>query len=112
MLHTRVDRLTLLVPQERDGTFSTKIFARYQRTENVLVLALMEMYVVGVSTRRVARVTEELCETSFSKSTVLHCAVDSTRGLLRGAHARLPTPPVPIFSWMLAARRCAGLNAS
>ncbi len=70
MLHTRVGTLTLMVPQERDGTFSTKIFARYQRTEKALVLALMEMYVVGVSTRKVARVTEELCGTGFSKSTV------------------------------------------
>ena len=49
---------------------STKLFARYQRVEKALVLALMEMYVVGVSTRKVARVTEELCGTSFSKSTV------------------------------------------
>ncbi|HEY5433823.1 MAG TPA: transposase, partial [Candidatus Limnocylindrales bacterium] len=49
---------------------SSKLFARYQRTEKALVLALMEMYVVGVSTRKVARVTEELCGTSFSKSTV------------------------------------------
>lgn len=70
MLTTRVGTLTLMVPQDRDGTFSTRLFARYQRTEKALVLALMEMYVVGVSTRKVARVTEELCGTSFSKSTV------------------------------------------
>jgi len=69
-LTTRVGTLMLMVPQDRDGTFSTKLFARYQRTEKALVLALMEMYVVGVSTRKVARVTEELCGTSFSKSTV------------------------------------------
>jgi len=69
-LSTRVGTLTLMVPQDRDGTFSTKLFARYQRVEKALVLALMEMYVVGVSTRKVARVTEELCGTSFSKSTV------------------------------------------
>jgi len=62
--------MTLMVPQERDGTFSTKLFARYQRSEKALVLALMEMWVCGVSTRKVARVTEELCGTSFSKSTV------------------------------------------
>ncbi len=67
---TRVGTMTLMVPQERDGTFSTKLFARYQRTEKALVLALMEMYVVGVSTRKVARVTEDLCGTTFSKSTV------------------------------------------
>ena len=70
MLTTRVGTLTLLVPQDRDGTFSTKLFARYQRTEKAFVLALMEMYVVGVSTRKVARITEELCGTTFSKSTV------------------------------------------
>jgi len=69
-LSTRVGTLTLMVPQDRDGTFSSKLFARYQRTEKALVLALMEMYVVGVSTRKVAKVTEELCGTSFSKSTV------------------------------------------
>src|SRR5450759_5065734 len=50
-LTTRVGTMTLAVPQERDGTFSSKLFARYQRTEKALVLALMEMYVVGVSTR-------------------------------------------------------------
>jgi transposase-like protein len=70
MLTTRVGTLTLMVPQDRDGTFSSKLFARYQRTEKAFVLALMEMYVVGVSTRKVARVTEELCGTTFSKSTV------------------------------------------
>ena len=70
MLTTRVGTLTLLVPQDREGTFSTKLFARYQRTEKAFVLALMEMYVVGVSTRKVARITEELCGTTFSKSTM------------------------------------------
>lgn len=69
-LSTRVGAMTLMVPQDRDGTFSSKLFARYQRSEKALVLALMEMYVVGVSTRKVSRVTEELCGTSFSKSTI------------------------------------------
>ena len=69
-LRTRVGALNLLVPQDREGTFSTRLFARYQRNEKVLVLALMEMYVEGVSTRKVKEVTEELCGTSFSKSLV------------------------------------------
>jgi transposase-like protein len=46
------------------------LFSRYQRNEKALVLALMEMYVEGVSTRKVKDVTEELCGTSFSKSLV------------------------------------------
>jgi putative transposase len=69
-LRTRVGTLNLLVPQDREGSFSTRLFSRYQRNEKALVLALMEMYVEGVSTRKVKDITEELCGTSFSKSLV------------------------------------------
>ena len=69
-LRTRVGTLNLLVPQDREGTFSTRLFARYQRNEKALVLALMEIYVEGVSTRKVKDITEELCGTSFSKSLI------------------------------------------
>jgi len=69
-LTTRVGTLELLVPQDREGTFSTELFSRYQRTEQALVVSLMEMYVQGVSTRKVAAITEALCGTRFSKSQV------------------------------------------
>jgi putative transposase len=69
-LRTRVGTLNLLVPQNREGTFSTRLFARYQRNEKALVLALMQMYLEGVSTRKVKDITKELCGTSFSKSLV------------------------------------------
>jgi transposase-like protein len=69
-LYTRVGPVTLQVPQTRDGSFSTEIFQRYQRSEQAFVLALMEMVVNGVSTRKVSSITEELCGASFSKSTV------------------------------------------
>ena len=69
-LYTRVGPVTLQVPQTRDGSFSTDIFKRYQRSEQAFVLALMEMVVNGVSTRKVSNITEELCGVSFSKSTV------------------------------------------
>ncbi len=69
-LRTRVGTLNLLVPQDREGTFSTRLFSRYQRNEKALVLALMQMYVEGVSTRKVKEITEELCGTTFSKSLV------------------------------------------
>jgi putative transposase len=69
-LRTRVGTLELRVPQDRDGTFSPELFARYQRSEQALVTALMEMYVQGVSTRKVTQITEALCGTSFSKSQV------------------------------------------
>lgn len=69
-LTTRVGRLTLRVPQARDGSFSTDLFARYQRSEQALILTLLEMVVNGVSTRKVATITEELCGHEFAKSTV------------------------------------------
>jgi len=69
-LKTRIGTLQLRVPRVRNGEFSTELFARYQRSEQALVLALMEMVINGVSTRKVRRITEELCGTSFSKSTV------------------------------------------
>jgi putative transposase len=78
-LKSRVGTLELLVPQDREGIFSTQLFARYQRNEKALTLALMEMYLEGVSTRKVREVTEELCGTTFSKSTIsrLATALDS-----------------------------------
>jgi putative transposase len=69
-LTTRVGPLVLHVPQVRDGSFSTALFARYQRSEQALLLALMEMVLNGVSTRKAAAITEELCGTRFSRSTV------------------------------------------
>ena len=58
------------MPRHRNGQFSTELFARYQRSEQALVLAMMEMVVNGVSTRKVEKITEELCGKKFSKSTV------------------------------------------
>lgn len=69
-LTTRVGKLTLKVPRHRNGQFSTELFNRYQRSEQALVLAMMEMVVNGVSTRKVERITEELCGETFSKSTI------------------------------------------
>jgi len=69
-LTTRVGTLVLHVPKFRDGTFSTELFERYQRSEKALLLSLMEMVVQGVSTRKISNITETLCGTNFSKSTV------------------------------------------
>ncbi len=75
-LFTRVGTLTLQVPQTRDGSFSTDIFRRYQRSEQAFVAGLMEMYLQGVSTRKVSKITEELCGVGFSKSTVSQLTVE------------------------------------
>ena len=69
-LITRVGKLELRVPQDRTGRFSTELFERYQRSERALVAALAEMYVQGVSTRKVKVITEELCGHSVSASSI------------------------------------------
>lgn len=70
LLKTRVGKIELLMPQDREGQFHTELFNRYQRNEKALVLALQESYLQGVSTRNVKEITEKLCGTSFSKSLV------------------------------------------
>lgn len=67
---TRIGKIELRVPRDRSGEFSTALFDRYQRSEKALVGALAEMYVQGVSTRKVKAITEELCGHSFSASTI------------------------------------------
>jgi len=69
-LVTRIGKLELRVPQDRDGRFSTELFERYQRSEQALVATLAEMYVQGVSTRKVKAITEELCGHAFSASSI------------------------------------------
>ncbi len=64
-LVTRVGKVELRVPQDRQGRFRTEVFERYQRSEKALVAAMLEMYVQGVSTRKVKAITEELCGTSL-----------------------------------------------
>ena len=69
-LVTRVGTLNLRIPRHRYEEFSTELFERYQRSEQALLLAMMEMVVNGVSTRKIENITEELCGKKFSKSTV------------------------------------------
>ena len=67
---TRVGTLELKVPRTRDGEFSPTVFERYQRNEKALLASMLEMYVSGVSTRKVSKNVEELCGKSVSKSFV------------------------------------------
>ncbi len=69
-LTTRIGQLKLEVPRDREGTFRTELFERYQRSEKALVTTLMQMVLQGVSTRRVKKITTELCGREFSRQTV------------------------------------------
>lgn len=74
-LNTRVGKLSLLVPQVRgDVTFYPSALERGLRSERALKLAIAEMYVQGVSTRKVAEVMEALCGLEVTSSEVSRCA--------------------------------------
>src|SRR5436189_2479610 len=88
-LITRVGKLELRVPQDRAGRFSTELFERYQRSEKALVAALTEMYVQGVSTRKVKAISEELCGHAFSASTISELNKKLDEELARFARRRL-----------------------
>ena len=88
-LTTRIGTLELRVPQDRGGLFRTEVFVRYQRSEKALLLALAEMYVQGVSTRKVRAIPEELCGHGFSASSVSAVTVQLDEGLERFMKRRL-----------------------
>jgi putative transposase len=91
-LITRVGTLELRVPQDRAGRFSTELFERYQRSEKALVGALAEMYVQGVSTRKVKAVTEALCGHSFCASSISTINKKLDAALTAFAERRLTEP--------------------
>lgn len=71
---TRVGAVTFDVPQVREGGFYPEALERGLRTERALLTTLAEMYVQGVSTRKVAAITEQLCGTAISSAQVSRAA--------------------------------------
>jgi transposase-like protein len=69
-LHTKAGEVNLKVPKLRSLPFETQIIKRYQRKESSVEEALMEMYLAGVSVRRVEDITEALWGTRVSPSAV------------------------------------------
>ena len=69
-LETQAGEVTLKVPKLRQATFETAIIERYKRRETSVEEALVEMYLAGVSVRRVEDVTQALWGTRVSPSTV------------------------------------------
>jgi putative transposase len=91
-LITRVGKVELRVPQDRQGRFRTEVFERYQRSEKALVAAMLEMYVQGVSTRKVKTIPEELCGHEFSSSTISRIVQQLDTELEKFARRRLEEP--------------------
>ena len=69
-LHTKAGEVSLKVPRLRNAPFETQIIERYRRRESSIEEAMIEMYLAGVSVRRVEDITEALWGTRVSPSTV------------------------------------------
>jgi transposase-like protein len=74
-MRTRVGEITFAVPQVREGGFYPQALEKGLRSERALTLALAEMYVQGVSTRKVKAITEQLCGVNINSSAVSRAAV-------------------------------------
>lgn len=75
-IKSRLGELPLKVPQTRDGEFYPQSLEKGLRSERALLLAIAEMYVQGVSTRRVKRIVEELCGMEVSSTQVSRAAAE------------------------------------
>ena len=75
-LHTRVGALTVAIPQVREGGFYPQSLEKGVRSERALKLALAEMYVQGVSTRKVAAMSEQMCGFEVTSTQVSRAAAE------------------------------------
>jgi len=75
-MRTRVGEIAFAIPQVREGGFYPQALERGLRSERALTLALAEMYVQGVSTRKVKAITEQLCGVNVSSSQVSRAAAE------------------------------------
>lgn len=65
-----IGRVELNVPRTRSGNFSTEVFEKYKRCDQAFLLSMTEMFVNGVSTRKVSNIVKQLCGENVSKSMV------------------------------------------
>jgi len=88
--------LALEVPQFRNGKLPVDMFERYQRSEQALIVTLMEMAVNGVSTRKIKSITRGLCGAESSRSTVS----DLLKGLDPVVHEWIDRP-IGTYSFLI-----------
>jgi transposase-like protein len=112
---TRVGDITFAVPQVRDGSFYPSALERGLRSERALTLALAEMYVQGVSTRKVAAITEQLCGVQLDSMQVSRAAQQLDEQFTQWRERRLgktrylrrmPRYEKVRYRWAGARRRC------
>jgi putative transposase len=96
-VHSRIGDLHLDVPQTRDVEFYPQALERGIRSERALTAALAEMYVQGVSTRKVSKIVEELCGHEVSSSTVSRLTTGLDKELQRWRERPLDDVPYLIL---------------
>lgn len=121
---TRIGKLTFDVPQVREGGFYPNALEKGLRSERALKLALAEMYVQGVSTRRVRKITEELCGFEVSSTQVSQATASLDEQLAAWRERPLEASP---YIWLdahyekvrqegqvrdVAVRKAVGLNGA
>ncbi|MCB9128432.1 MAG: IS256 family transposase [Ardenticatenales bacterium] len=121
---TRIGKLTFDVPQVREGGFYPNALEKGLRSERALKLALAEMYVQGVSTRRVRKITEELCGFEVSSTQVSQARASLDEQLAAWRERPLEASP---YIWLdahyekvrqdgqvrdVAVRKAVGLNGA
>ncbi len=92
---SRLGKLQLQIPQTRDSQFYPSTLERGERSERALKLALAEMVVQGVSTRKVAAITKELCGLDVSSAQVSRAAKLLDEELDAWRNRKLDPRPVP-----------------
>jgi len=97
---TRIGPIELAVPQVRGAKFYPQVLERGTRSERALCLALAEMYVQGVSTRKVSKITEQLCGCEISSSDVSRATA-----LLDKEFEQWRTRPLGLFKYLIVDAR-------
>ena len=107
-VRSRLGSLELQVPQARGIEFYPSTLERGERSERALKLAVAEMYVQGVSTRKVAAITQELCGLDISSSQVSRAAAALDEELDAWRNRPLGEMPYLILDARYEKVRCTG----
>jgi putative transposase len=94
---TRMGKVTMAIPQVRDCDFYPNLLEKGIRSERALKLALAEMYVQGVSTRKVAAITEQMCGFAVSSSQVSEATAELDEQLQAWRERPLPAMTIQVL---------------
>lgn len=107
-LHTKAGEVNLKIPKLRKSTFETAIIERYKRRESSVEEALIEMYLAGVSVRRVEDITEALWGTRVSAGTISNLNQKVYEQIEQWRNRKLEGPYPYVYLDGIVLKRCWG----